>query len=136
MWIKRINLERNPIDQVPIYAIPNDINYNLDDPTGCDKGDFSWQNICSELQYNGAVFMKQGLYHCSIFYHNYCPGSRSFVCENGDPGFPNCKQPSHPCPSNIPTTPIQTIFHDVMTYLKCSDIPDNNLEKNKICDIK
>lgn len=52
-----------------------------------------------ELNKQGAVYMKQGLYHCNpTVQTRTCPGSSS---------------------TSTPLTPVQIIYHDGMSYVNC-----------------
>src|SRR5215210_7013188 len=94
---------------------------------GCDEKDSGWTRLCQFAQYNGAVFMRQGLYHCSPYVHNYCPGSGQV---GSAPGMFKCVTrvhqicpPGNKAPSDIGPTSPQSIYYDGMEYLRCSDIP-------------
>jgi hypothetical protein len=145
MWIRHWDVNGRPKDLIPIY-MPKYYHYNLDERYirngayfGCDATDSEWQTLCKDPAYNGAVFMRQGLYHCSPFIHQYCPGSgmvgpgEPIPC---DPRAVSQCPPTNRAPSNIPPTPLQTMYYDGMEYLKCSSNKIPSALKNVVCDVQ
>lgn len=159
MWIRHWNIDGTPIDTTPKYS-SRVYHNNLDeeykrierDQTtgelkdvyyGCDPTWGSLETaICNKPDYNGAVYMKQGLYHCSPFYHQFCPGSGKVVENNPGPGEITCDSRAKNCPvkpdlqapSHIDFTPNQTIYHDGMEYLRCLNIPTTDPHRNTVCE--
>jgi len=146
MWIRHWNVNGLPQDFFNPTYISKFYHYNLDEKYvrfdsqgnkiyyGCDTNDYP--NLCPDPQYNGAVFLRQGLYHCNPSVHNHCPGS-GLVANGRIPCDPRATiepcPPKLPAPADIPPTPLETMYYDGMQILRCSDqIP--SILKQTICE--